>query len=311
MKTEQKILGIIAIIAAIIIAVSFVALKSEFNSSIRSANQDKAEPLYIKAEDFLKRNEYDRASSTLLALIKKYPESSFAELSMQKLIQTYEQKGDKEKVLHYQKEFLEKFPDSQNTETIRSFLEKLNMDMLLSPVITEGSIEYIIKPGDTLFGIAKKHNTTISLIKKINNLKSDIIYPGKKLKIVVSEFSIFVDKKKNVLLLKKDSELFKTYTISTGEDNSTPVGVFKIEEKMVKPLWYKVGAVVSADSEEYELGERWMGLSVEGYGIHGTSDETTIGKQITQGCVRMCNADVEELFDIVPSGTKVEIVDGI
>jgi lipoprotein-anchoring transpeptidase ErfK/SrfK len=51
-----------------------------------------------------------------------------------------------------------------------------------------------------------------------------------------------------------------------------------------------------------------MGLSVASYGIHGTIDEETIGSQITEGCVRMRNKDVEELFVIVPVGTKVTIV---
>ena len=52
-----------------------------------------------------------------------------------------------------------------------------------------------------------------------------------------------------------------------------------------------------------------MGLTIPGYGIHGTNDESTIGSQITMGCVRMKNNDVVELFDIVKPGTEVEIVD--
>jgi len=76
-----------------------------------------------------------------------------------------------------------------------------------------------------------------------------------------------------------------------------------------KPLWYRVGAVVPADSQDYELGTRWLGLSIDGYGIHGTKDPSSIGKQATLGCVRMINGDVEELFAIVPSGTEVVVVD--
>ena len=46
-----------------------------------------------------------------------------------------------------------------------------------------------------------------------------------------------------------------------------------------------------------------------GYGIHGTIEPQNLGKQVTEGCVRMVNADVEELFIIVPTGTEVTIVD--
>ena len=53
-----------------------------------------------------------------------------------------------------------------------------------------------------------------------------------------------------------------------------------------------------------------MPISIPGYGIHGTNDESSIGKQLTAGCVRMHNDDVVELYDIVPKGTVVEIIDG-
>ena len=57
------------------------------------------------------------------------------------------------------------------------------------------------------------------------------------------------------------------------------------------------------------LGSRWMGLTAKSYGIHGTTDDASIGSQCTQGCVRMHNKDAEELYDIVPAGAEVTIVD--
>jgi len=75
------------------------------------------------------------------------------------------------------------------------------------------------------------------------------------------------------------------------------------------PPWYKVGAVVPANSPENILGTRWLGLSQAGYGIHGTTEPATLGQAVTAGCVRMANADVEELFTIVPLGTEVAIVE--
>ena len=57
------------------------------------------------------------------------------------------------------------------------------------------------------------------------------------------------------------------------------------------------------------LGSRWLGFNMPGYGIHGTIEPETIGKQVTAGCVRMRNSDVEELYDILPLGTEVSIVD--
>jgi len=52
-----------------------------------------------------------------------------------------------------------------------------------------------------------------------------------------------------------------------------------------------------------------MGIDFPGYGLHGTTDPKSLGKQVTQGCVRLSNSDVEELYTIVPIGTEVVIVD--
>ena len=70
-----------------------------------------------------------------------------------------------------------------------------------------------------------------------------------------------------------------------------------------------MGAVVEPGSPEYELGSRWMGLSIAGYGIHGTKDDSSIGNHITKGCVRMRNTDIEELYAVVPRGTEVIIIE--
>ena len=52
-----------------------------------------------------------------------------------------------------------------------------------------------------------------------------------------------------------------------------------------------------------------MGFDMEGYGIHGTIHPDQIGQPVSAGCVRMLNTDVEELYDLIPEGTKVSIVD--
>jgi len=296
-------------LAVVIAAVSFFVLKAVPDKRLYPDKIDKAALIYDRAKDFAKEKDYNKAINALVVGLSQYPDSKYTEKYLRELASIYHEKGDTVKARYYYSRLLKNFPDVKDASEIRSRVEAFNMDMMLSPAITEDSMEYVVQSGDTLFAIAKKFGTTIGLLKKVNGLKGDLIVPGQKLKVVVSQFSLFVDKSDNILVLRKDGEPLKTYIVSTGKDNSTPVGVFKIEEKMVRPVWYKVNAVVSPDSDEYELGERWMGLSKQGYGIHGTNDEGSIGKQITQGCVRMRNNEVIELYDIVPSGTEVEIVD--
>lgn len=208
----------------------------------------------------------------------------------------------------YQK-LINEFPNSNEVMNWQKKLEDINIKLLFSPTITPKSTSYEIKPGDTLTKIAKELKTTTDLIMKSNNFAGDKILPGKKIKVWTSPFSILVDKSQNILILKSDEEVIKTYIVATGKNNSTPVGTFKITTKVINPPWFTVGAVFPAGSPENILGSRWLGLDLPSYGIHGTTEPHSIGKQVTQGCVRMLNSEVEELYTIVPVGTEVTIVD--
>ncbi|MFH1801157.1 MAG: L,D-transpeptidase family protein [Candidatus Omnitrophota bacterium] len=181
--------------------------------------------------------------------------------------------------------------------------------VLFSKEIAPDSIAYTVKAGDTLYVLAKKNHTTVDFIKKINDLKSDNIYPKMKLKIHTAPFLIRIDKSKNMLVLYSNDGAVKKYSVATGKKNCTPAGEFKITDKLVHPTWFKTGAILPPGSPENALGTRWMGFDKPAYGIHGTIEPKSIGTQASEGCIRMFNADVEELYSIIPVGTKVIIQD--
>ncbi len=209
----------------------------------------------------------------------------------------------------YQK-LINDYPNSRAVLDWKKKSEDLFIRLLFSPVITSESIEYQIKPGDSLDKIAREYKTTTELIMESNNLSGENIFPGKIIKVWTAPFSIVVDKSQNTLILKSNEEVLKTYVVATGVNNSTPVGTFKIIEKLINPPWYKPGGgMAPAGSPQNVLGTRWLGLDKEGYGIHGTIEPQSLGKQSTAGCVRMLNAEVEQLYSIVSKGTEVTIVD--
>lgn len=205
------------------------------------------------------------------------------------------------------------FPAASDMANWQNKLGQINIKLLFSSIMTPGSIQYEIKPGDNLTKIAKEFNTTVELIKKSNAILDDKIVPGIKLKVWTAPFSILIDKSQNILILKlkNSEEVIKTYMVSTGANNGTPIGNFKITEKIVNPPWFKPGAMQPIPSGDPEniLGTRWLGLNVSGYGIHGTTEPQSLGKQVTQGCIRMSNPDVEELYTIIPRDTEVTIID--
>jgi len=208
------------------------------------------------------------------------------------------------------RKIMEKFPGSVNTEKAQSALENMNIQIMASSIPTPDSISYEVQKGDTLAKIAKKFSTTGDLIMRSNNLNNAEVVPlGRKLKVHNEKMSMVVDKSMNILTLKSADTIVKTYRVATGINNCTPVGSFKIINKIINPTWYTAGGVIPPDNPKNILGSRWLGLSAPGYGIHGTTEPQSIGNQITSGCVRMKNAEVEELYALVPQGSEVVIVD--
>ena len=188
-------------------------------------------------------------------------------------------------------------------------LGRLNIAILFSKTATDKDVLYEVEPGDTLLNIAKKFGTTVDLIKTANSLKNDKIQARAKLKVSKTKYRILVDKSQNILTLLGDNDVLKVYQVSTGENNSTPVGNFKILNKIIDPVWYTQKAIVPAESPDNVLGSRWLGFNLPGYGIHGTVSPEKIGQQATKGCVRMLNAEAEELYKIIPIGTEVTVTD--
>ncbi len=223
----------------------------------------------------------------------------------------YESDGDKLKVKETYEKIVAEYPDYDKVEDIQDKLGDLNLAIIASNRQTPQTIMHDVVPGDSLGKLAKQYNTTKELIKKSNNLRSDVIRVGEKLRIWNAPFNVHVKKGQNILILKTGDEVVKIFHVSTGANNITPVGTFKIATKLANPVWFKPGSEpIPPESPENVLGTRWMGFDTDPhYGIHGTTEPDKIGQQVTAGCVRMRNNEVEQLFDLLPVGTQVVIQD--
>lgn len=168
---------------------------------------------------------------------------------------------------------------------------------------------YTVKGGDTLGKIARAHGTTWEMIQRLNGLKSTRIDVGQQLKILGGKFELVVRKQKFVMDLLLDGAFIQRYEVGLGLNDCTPLGDFTVKNRIPKPAdgSYPYGHA------EHRLGSRWLGLNSEqglkGYGIHGcrADEEDMIPGECSKGCVRMKNADIEEIYDIVPVGTEMVI----
>jgi lipoprotein-anchoring transpeptidase ErfK/SrfK len=110
------------------------------------------------------------------------------------------------------------------------------------------------------------------------------------------------------LALVEGGEVRKVYAVAVGKPSTpSPEGAFTIERRVANPTYSHNGVTV-APGPRNPVGSRWMGLSIRGYGIHGTNEPKSIGKAASHGCIRMAKADLEEFYDLVQVGDAVRIV---
>jgi L,D-transpeptidase ErfK/SrfK len=113
-----------------------------------------------------------------------------------------------------------------------------------------------------------------------------------------------------------------THPISIGRmDWATPLGRTSVVAKAENPSWYPPESIriehaarndplprVVPPGPDNPLGKYALRLGIPGYLIHGTNKPAGLGMRVSHGCIRMFPEDIEVLFDDIPTGTPVTIV---
>ena len=137
---------------------------------------------------------------------------------------------------------------------------------------------------------------------------------------------IEVDRKRYSLRLWKrdlfdmEFEQVKRYPVAIGmQGYGTPAGFYCVQKKgknvdwrMPDSEWVQPpelrGTIVPGGDPANPIVARWIQLTSNGVGIHGTRDDDSIGHRASHGCVRMHVDDVVDLYDRVPRGTIVHVL---
>jgi lipoprotein-anchoring transpeptidase ErfK/SrfK len=126
-----------------------------------------------------------------------------------------------------------------------------------------------------------------------------------------SGIAIAIDKDTFRLTLYRDGEPLRTIPIAVGANDTTPVGVFTVANKLTNPVWHNRGEGVPPGDPRNPLGKRWLGLAQNGsptsYGIHGAADPSRVGTPFGDGCLRLHPDDLETVFRLCPVGSVVLI----
>jgi lipoprotein-anchoring transpeptidase ErfK/SrfK len=127
-------------------------------------------------------------------------------------------------------------------------------------------------------------------------------------KTIASRLVIKVSERR--VYVYQEDKVLTSYPIAVGKKGwETPLGDFKIITKILNPSWQSPwnGKIIPPGADN-PLGDRWIGFWSDGkdtIGFHGTPAENTVGRAASHGCVRMRNADVRALFEMVELNTPV------
>lgn len=268
-----------------------------------------AEAYYYMGSDYKEFGQYDKAIENYNVVVNKFSGTPIEAGAWYGLGAIYEMKGQEAEAINAYQKVLEKYPDSEFVQNAERGWGNINLKRFLK----ENAIPYEVKKGDSLVRIAAQFHISPELIKRLNGSSGVILQVGQSINVIKPDFRIQVDLTSRKLSLMSGDKLVKKYAVAIGKpETPTPVGEFKVTEKLPNPVWYRTTPsgtkeVIPYGDPRNELGVCWIGFK-PAFGIHGTIEPESIGKAVSHGCVRMHNQDVEELYNIVSEDTPVKII---
>lgn len=208
-------------------------------------------------------------------------------------------------------------------------INKLSEILFFSPTIVPGDISsqsYVVKKGDSLGRIASREKLGVDwrFIQRINRMASEkALRADMRLKLAHGPFDgevVKADYRFNVYAGSgTERVMVASFPCGVGTNDSTPVGTFKVRtnSKLIDPEWRnpRTGEYFKSNDPKNPIGERWVGLQgttpdtakFTGYGIHGTVEPQSIGKQMSMGCVRLGDAEVQVVYELIGESSTIVI----
>jgi LysM repeat protein len=205
--------------------------------------------------------------------------------------------------------YLQKFPTGLHIEEAKDLLGQVNVEMLFTEYRSPDKQEYIVRSGDVLAKIAHKTKTTPELIMRTNNLTNPMLRVGQRLLISHPDFSIFIQRKAQTVILLNHGQFFKRYRVK--QVKLSPKQAPRITTRVAEVMAWRGGRRVGFGTKEWQGSVRWIRLAQPGYFLFavpepGQRDES--GQPPPPG-LGLPPSDMEELSSLVNSKTAVTITD--
>jgi LysM repeat protein len=205
--------------------------------------------------------------------------------------------------------FLQKFPTGQHVEEAKDLLGQVNVEMLFTDYQSPEKQEYIVRSGDVLAKIAHKTKTTPELIMRTNNLSNPMLRVGQRLLISHPDFSIFIQRKAQAVILLNHGNFFKRYHVKVVKLSAKQPP--RISTHVAEVMAWKGGKRVGFGTKEWLGSTRWIRLAQPGYFLFAVAESgrREESNQPPPPGLGLSLGDMEELSSLVNSKTAVTITD--
>jgi L,D-transpeptidase ErfK/SrfK len=198
-----------------------------------------------------------------------------------------------------------------------------------SAAVTGSVRAHEIAEGETLTSVGARFGVEPWVLAKDNGLAANarlrtgdrLIVDSRHIAPSAIADGIVLNVAQRMLFVFENGEPVRAFPIAVGmPDWPTPRGRFAVLGKEIDPVWDVPVSIQQEMARKGKpilttvppgpgnpLGNRWLALSAQNVGIHGTNQPSSIYRFTTHGCIRLHPDDMLELFDLVDVGASVEI----
>ena len=197
----------------------------------------------------------------------------------------------------------------------------------LPPVVGEPQSELVVDPEDTMLDVAHRNRLGFDRVARLNpTISVWIPDPGSVIRLP-TEHVLPDPPWRGIVINVPEMQLYDfahkgeppdVYAIAIGDAIDPSLhGEFKVGRKRENPAWHVPKSILAERPElppvvppgpDNPLGPFWMTIGNTSYGIHGSNNEWSIGREATHGCIRLYNDQIERLFRRTKQGTPIRLL---
>src|SRR5262245_1758310 len=198
-------------------------------------------------------------------------------------------------------------------------------DEPLAPLVGEATSD-IVEDGDTLLDVAARHRLGFERVARMNpGVDEWIPDPGTVVRLPTRHV-LPAGPRRGLVVNLPEMQLYdftqpggpEVFAVAIGDEmDPSLLGEFKVGVKRERPAWHVPKSILEEKPElppivppgpDNPLGDHWMTIGKTTYGIHGTNNRWSIGREATHGCLRLYNEDIAKLYARTPVGTRIRLV---